>query len=62
MSEPSEDQILQKAKELCRRDRKVWSPDDFQNGVAGVTMLTVVAGDDDRTEYLNTAKTLLGQK
>jgi hypothetical protein len=62
MFELSEDQILQKAKELCRHDRKAWSLGDFENRVPGVTMLTVVVNDNDRTEYLNAAKTLLGQK
>jgi hypothetical protein len=52
MSDLSEDQILRKAKELCRLDCKTWSLDDFENGVAGVTMFTVVADDSDRTKYL----------
>jgi PAS domain S-box-containing protein len=59
MSAPSEGRILQKAKKLCRRDGKAWSLDDLQNGVTGVTMLTVVASEEDRTEYLNRAKALL---
>jgi hypothetical protein len=59
MSEPSEDQIIQKAKELCRREGKAWSLDDFQNGVPGITMVSVVAKDSDRTHYLNRAKALL---
>jgi hypothetical protein len=62
MSELSEDQILRKAKELCRRDGKTWSLDDFENGVAGVTMLTVVVDDNGRRVYLNRAMVLLRQK
>jgi hypothetical protein len=62
MSVPSEDQILGKAKELCRCEGKAWNLDDFENGVSGVTMLTVAADDDDRTEYLNRAKAFLKQK
>jgi uncharacterized protein len=53
---------LEKAKELCRRDGKAWSLDDFESGVSGVTMLTVVADDHDRETYLNRAKALLEQK
>jgi hypothetical protein len=32
---------------------------DFENGVPGVTMLTVVADESERREYLNRAKTML---
>ena len=53
MCELSEDPILEKAQELCCRDGKAWSLDDFGNGVPGVTMLTVVADDSERTEYLH---------
>ena len=55
-------EALKIAKELCRRDGKAWSLDDFENGVAGVTMLTVVADDNDRRAYLNSAKALAEQK
>jgi hypothetical protein len=60
--EPSEVQILRKAKELCRLDCKTWSIHDLEAGVAGVTMFTVVADDSARTEYLNRAKALLEEK
>jgi PPOX class probable FMN-dependent enzyme len=53
---------LEKAKELCRRDSKAWSLDDFESGVSGVTMLTVVADDNERKAYLKRAKALLEQK
>jgi hypothetical protein len=59
MSRLTKDEIRKKAKELCRRDSKTWSVDDFENGVAGVTMLTVVAEASDRREYLHRAKALL---
>jgi hypothetical protein len=62
MSVPSEDQVLEKAKEMCRGDGKAWNLDDFENGVPGVTMLTVVADDNVRGEYLNRAKAFLRQK
>jgi transcriptional regulator with XRE-family HTH domain len=61
MSAPK-DQILEKAKELCRCEGKAWNLDDFGNGVLGVTMLTVVADDNDRTYYLHRAKAFLKQK
>jgi hypothetical protein len=44
------------AKELCRREGKAWSLRDFENGVPGVTMLTVVADEKKRREYLNRGK------
>ena len=59
MAELSQDQILEKAKELCRREGKAWSFDDFADGVRGVTMLTVVADKNKRDEYLNRAKVML---
>jgi hypothetical protein len=62
MSPPSEDQILEKAKEQCRCEGKAWNLDDFENGVSGVTMLKVVADDNDRTYYLTRAKAFLKQK
>jgi hypothetical protein len=62
MSPPSEDQILEKAKEQCRCEGKAWNLDDFKNGVSGVTMLRVVADDNDRTKYLNRSKAFLKQK
>jgi hypothetical protein len=62
MSAPNEGRILDKAKELCRCEGKAWNLDDFGNGVLGVTMLTVVADDNDRTYFLNRAKAFLKQK
>ena len=41
---------------------KAWKLEDFENGVPGVTMLTVVADDNDRTKYLNRADAFLKQK
>jgi hypothetical protein len=58
----SQDQILEKAKELCRCEGKAWNLDDFKNGVSGVTMLTVVADDKDRAEYLRRATAFLKEK
>lgn len=62
MSAPNADQILEKAQELCSGEGKAWNLNDFENGVSGVTMLTVVADDNDRTRYLIQAKAFLKQK
>ena len=52
--------VLQKmARDLCRSEGYAWSPKDFENGVPGVTMLTVVADEKKRREYLNRAKGML---
>ena len=52
--------ILQKkASQLCRGEGKAWSLKDFENGVPGVTMLTVVADERKRREYLNRARSML---
>jgi hypothetical protein len=52
--------ILQKlARDLCRREGNAWSLKDFENGVPGVTMLTVVADENKRREYLARAKVML---
>jgi hypothetical protein len=61
MSKLTEDEILQKAKELCWGDGRAWNLDDFQNGVSGVTMLTRVADATERLLYLNRAKEMLEQ-
>jgi hypothetical protein len=61
MSELTEDEILQKAKDLCRKDGKAWSLDDLQNGVPGVTMVILVADENDRIEYLNRARGVSGK-
>ncbi len=55
--EPSEDETLQKAKELCREDGKVWNLADFEGGSA--TEAGAIATDSDHTEYLNRARALL---
>ena len=36
-----------------------WSLSDFEKGVFGVTMLTVVADERKRLEYLNRAREML---
>ena len=51
--------ILQKKARELRSEGKAWSLRDFENGVPGVTMLTVVADENKRREYLNRAKVML---
>jgi hypothetical protein len=51
--------LVKKARQLCYRDGMAWSRQDFENGVDGVTMLTVVAGERKRREYLNRARAML---
>jgi hypothetical protein len=52
--------ILQKkARDLCRQEGNAWTLKDFENGVPGVTMLTVVADEKKRREYLNRAKMMV---
>jgi hypothetical protein len=38
-----------------------WSMHDFEKGVSGVTMLTVVADEKKRREYLNRARLILNK-
>jgi len=59
MPELSKDEILEKAKGLCRRDGKAWNLDDLHNRVPGVSMVSLIADDSDRTHYLNRARASL---
>ena len=47
------------ARQLCYRDGMAWSLSDFEKGVFGVTMLTVVADERKRREYLKRARIML---
>ena len=62
MSKSTEDEIIQKAKELCRGSGKAWSPDDFQNDAwrdhahkgrrcDGAASLSESSEGDARTEF-----------
>jgi hypothetical protein len=53
--------LRNKAKQLCRDEGKAWSFDDFENRVPGVTMLTIVADERKRREYLDRARVMLKQ-
>jgi hypothetical protein len=59
MVEPTEDQILQKAKELCRNDGKAWDRVDLEKSASQEVSLAGVADDSGRTEYLNQATAAL---
>ena len=47
------------AKQLCYREGMAWSLGDFEKGVSGVTIFTVVADEKKRREYLNRARLML---
>jgi hypothetical protein len=49
------------ARELCYREGIAWSMRDFEKGVSEVTMLTVVADEKKRREYLNRARLILNK-
>jgi hypothetical protein len=60
MSEPTIDEIMEKAKQLCRLDGMLWSKLDFQNPMAQQTRTTTRLADEAvRTRYLKRAQTLL---
>ena len=52
MAEPAEDQVLRKAKELCRNDGKAWDPTDL-NSASDLVGLAGVADDSAQTVYLH---------
>jgi hypothetical protein len=63
MSEPTIDEIMEKAKQLCRLDGMRWSKLDFQNPMAQLTRTTApLAGEAVRRRYLKRAQTLLDTK
>jgi hypothetical protein len=60
MSEPTVDEIMEKAKQLCRLDGMLWSKLDFQNPMAQQIRTTArLAGEAVRRRYLKRAQTLL---
>jgi|SRR5580700_5418738 hypothetical protein len=59
MSEPTVDEIMEKAKQLCRLDGMLWSKLDFQNPMAQQIRATRLAGEAVRRRYLKRAQTLL---
>lgn len=61
MAEPAEDQVLRKAKELCRNDGKAWDPTDL-NSASDLVGLAGVADDSAQTVYLHQAAAVLNSK
>jgi hypothetical protein len=60
MFEPTVDEIIEKAKQLCRLDGMLWSNLDFQNPTAQQTRTTAqLAGEAAQWKYLERAQTLL---
>ena len=59
MAQPTEDEILRKARELCLDDGKIWGAEDPQNPLASAEADRRVADDADRADYLSRAKALL---
>jgi hypothetical protein len=52
-------EIRQMARQLCYGEGMAWSLRDFENGVSGVTIFTVVANEKKKREYLNRARDML---
>lgn len=59
MREPTEGEILQKAKQLAREDGKLWGHPDLESGE--LDPREPVADDSDQAEYLNRAREMLRQ-
>jgi len=55
MTEPTEDKILQRAKELAEMDGNVWDDEEGRRNEADGGA-PVITDDSERTEYLNRAK------
>ena len=54
-------EVRKMARQLCYREGMAWNLRDFEKGVSGVTMLTVVADEKKRREYLNRARLMLNK-
>jgi len=52
-------EIRNLARQLCYGEGMAWSLSDFEKGVFGVTLFTVVADEKKRREYLNRARMML---
>jgi hypothetical protein len=59
MSGPKVDDVIEKAKQLCRLDGMLWSKVDFQNPMGIQSQTARMAGDVDRRRYLKRAQALL---
>jgi hypothetical protein len=58
MHEPTVEDIIEKAKQLCRLDGMLWSNLDFHNPMATQSR-TRIADVADRRRYMKQAQTLL---
>jgi hypothetical protein len=56
---PTVEDIIEKAKQLCRLDGLLWSKLDFQNPMAEQSRTARIADVDDRQRYMKRAQTLL---
>jgi hypothetical protein len=52
-------EIRRMARQLCYGEGMAWSLRDFEKGVSGVTIFTVVADEKKKREYLNRAREML---
>ena len=59
MSGPKVDDVIEKAKQLCRLDGMFWSSLDFKNPMGIQSQTARMAGDVDRRRYLKRAQALL---
>jgi hypothetical protein len=56
MTEPTEDEVLVKAKQLAHDDGRLWDTEDLEDAPAARDR---IADDSPRAEYLNQARELL---
>jgi hypothetical protein len=56
---PTVEDIIEKAKQLCRLDGMLWSKIDFQNPMGIQSQTARMAGDVDQQRYLKRAQALL---
>jgi hypothetical protein len=60
LDHPSPKSAIHKlAKQLCYSEGMAWSLRDFEQGVPGVTIFTVVADEKKKQGYLNRARLML---
>jgi len=59
MSKPTLEEIIEKAKQLCRLDGMLWSNLDFRNPMAQRGRRTRIADVAARRRYLKRAQTVL---
>jgi hypothetical protein len=60
LKHPSPKSAIHKlAKQLCYSEGMAWSLRDFEKGVSGVTVFTVVVDEKKKQGYLNRARLML---